>query len=60
MTSILLGAIVGILILGLGKIYNRIDEIGRLLESRSNNDLSQIIKGLNNIEGSLFEIENKL
>ena len=60
MTNVFLGAIIGILIFGIGKIYNRIDEIGRSLESRSNDVLSKIIERLDNIENYLFEIDLNL
>jgi|GEM_PF-1269135 len=60
MTNVFLGAIIGILIFGIGKIYNRINEIGRSLQSRNNDDLSQIIERLGNIENYLSEIELNL
>jgi len=60
MTNVFLGAIIGILIFGIGKIYNRINEIGRSLQSRNNDDLSQIIERLGNIENYLTEVELNL
>ncbi|MCK5018437.1 MAG: hypothetical protein KAS32_15365 [Candidatus Peribacteraceae bacterium] len=57
MTDIFLGAIVSLLFLGLGKIYNRIDEIGKSLASRNNN---KILASFNKIEESLDTIKNKI
>jgi len=56
MTESLLAAIVFILILGLGKIYNRIDEVGKPLTSRRNNEINEILDSLNKIESLLEEI----
>lgn len=60
MSDILLGAIVGILLLGLSKIYDRIGEVGKLLKYKNNNEIGEILDTLNKIEESLDTIKNKI
>ena len=60
LSDILLGAIVGMLLLGLSKNYDRIGEVGKLLTSKNNNEIGEILDTLNRIEESLDIIKNKI
>ena len=57
MTDIILMAIAGMLLLCLGKIYNRIDDIAKSLTSRKNHEIEEILDCLNKIEESVETIK---